>query len=440
MRNMLNFFKLQARKRHLLTISNIENLIEERNYDSVFYILTMIEKHKNKSDILLKLYFSEIKNKKLNLLERITEICPLYCVEKAIKMLSPLSGERQTKLMGLAIEQESFEKVNLLINCGFDIKKDHTKSMDFIYMLPIHKAIMIACFYKTESPNERTKIIDLLLEKGAKINDIDSKRRNTYELASLNISPFLFKYLIDNGLDIEKKSEFNIDYIHMSLLALYNSRNHYQKEHFAECVHNIEINLQYLKSIGKPVNIQNLSMTFDLVIRLKIEKITAIFLEEYWDIMDKDECFWIAVDNVDLDLIKKIYPFISAENKFLKDKIIEKIILSHTNKESYAVVIEAVMSLCNIKINPQYKNEKGDTLFHLLLEKSYDLYFKEVFDILIFQGYDYDAANEKGIKAIDLAEDERVKTLFDQEYAKKEKIFLGTFIDGAKQVSEKKRL
>lgn len=440
MQSIIDFFKKRVEELSFISINNIENLVENAHYDGVFGLLILIEKKKEHVQLLSQTFFSERQEKNTTLLETIVRKCPLFCVKKVIHILSPLSGEKQTRLISIAIERENIEMLKFFKEIGFDFCNDHTRQEGVVHMLPIHQAFMNAGFYKTI----RYDTVNYLLENGADINGIDRWGRNTNNLIGLTADPDLFSYAIDKGLDINKRTEGLKDYFSMSLNTICICQQINTKENYLEeYCNNFIANLKYLKKCK--INI--LFNQKELLIRLmQIEDKSLVdwIMSEYWHVLDKNIIFCAALETKNSEFIKKIYYSIDESSPYYNNQIhmISTIICSYRYAEKNIQAVKTVMSLFDFNIQAQ-QDKNGDTVFHFLQNtRSFHKNYEDIFMLFIEYGYNIDIKNYSGIKSIDLCKsyDLIAKELFDQEYAKKEQALLKQNIQCSDYTNEKKRL
>lgn len=440
MQSIIDFFKKRYEELTYLSIDNIENLVEKAHYDGVFGLLMLIGNNKQYVRLLNQTFFSERQRKNTTILEIIVKKCPLFCVKKVIQILSPLSGEKQTKLISLAIERESIEMLRFFKETGFDFCRDHTRQEGIVHMLPVHQAFINAGFYKTI----RYDAVDYLLEIGVDINGVDRWGRNTNNIIGLTAEPDLFSYAIDKGLDINKITEGLKDYLIMSLNKIcmcqqINTNGKYLKEY---CDNVIE-NLNYLKK-------RKIHIVFDqkeLMIRvmtIEDNRIVDWIMSQYWHMLDKNIIFAAALETKNTKFIKKMYSYIHENSPYYDNQIymISSIIWSPIYEEKNAEAIKSVMSLFDFKVQQQ-QDKNGDTVFHLLQKtRSFHKNYENTFILFVEYGYDIDKKNNQGVKAINLCQsnDFIAKELFSQEYAKKEQALLKKTIQCSENKSEKKRL
>jgi ankyrin repeat protein len=128
-------------------------------------------------------------------------------------------------------ENNYFKTIELLINTGSDINSHHSKFLE----TPLHKLC--------SRINPHMDVINMILEKGAKVNEINTSGKTPVFYCSFNYSVQLLNLLVKYGADINIKDKYKNTLLHDDYVNCFD-------EHFEDF-------LKVLISLGFNINSTN---------------------------------------------------------------------------------------------------------------------------------------------------------------------------------------
>ncbi|MGH4137921.1 ankyrin repeat domain-containing protein [Clostridium sp.] len=179
--------------------------------------------------------FGNIFSTEPNSINRYIEVGNIDEINHYLKATNDLNSDfKLESILHYAInncENNYFKTIELIINSGIDINSHHSEFLE----TPLHNLCARV--------NPQIDVITMILEKGAKVNEINISGKTPVFHCSFNYSVELLNLLVEYGADINVKDKYGNTLLHTDY-------NNCPDEHFEEF-------LKVLLSLGLDINSKN---------------------------------------------------------------------------------------------------------------------------------------------------------------------------------------